>query len=99
MQANCEIEDQNETLIDLEQTVADAKSQTENPEHKVETENAATQTAEFEYSFKESFVQPFAEEHLTMKIGCGFILVCLVLMYSKQLLALSAPLLLEEVKV
>ena len=57
------MEDHNETSTDLEQTMVDAETQTENPTRKVETENTATQTAKFEYSFKESVVQPFTEEY------------------------------------
>jgi len=63
-QANSEIEDESEALLDREQTTVDAGTQTLNSYFKVTIEtHAATQTDEFEYLFKETVVQPFTEEY------------------------------------
>lgn len=60
-QANSEIQDQTKTL-DSEQTTVETQSV--NTGCKVNTHtNAATQTDEFEYLFKETVVQPFTEEY------------------------------------
>ena len=37
-------------------------AETEAPESRVKTQNVATQTTEFEYSFKQAVLQPFSEE-------------------------------------
>ena len=39
-------------------------AETQAPESRVKTQNAATQTTEFEYLFKQAVLQPFTEEYL-----------------------------------
>ena len=63
--------------VKLKIRVSNAGTQTVNSDFKVKIQTrAATQTGEFEYLFKATVVQPS-----TAGRGCGFTLVCLVLMY------------------